>query len=115
MNSIKVNINKEEGKISIYNNGKGIPIEIHKDETVWVPELIFGHLLISSNYDDSEKKVTGGCNGYGAKLASISSTEFIVETIDSSIGKKYRQIFKNNMSVTETQSLPHILKKRNTQ
>ena len=43
MNSIKVNINKEEGEIPIYNNGKGIPIEIHKDEDVWVPELIFRH------------------------------------------------------------------------
>jgi DNA topoisomerase II len=63
MNPIKVNINKEEGKISIYNNGKGIPIDIHKGENVWAPELIFGHLLTSSNYDDSEKKVTGGRNG----------------------------------------------------
>jgi len=101
MNTIKVNINKEEGTISIYNNGKGIPIEIHKEEKVWVPELIFGHLLTSSNYDDSEKKVTGGRNGYGAKLANIFSTEFIVETTDSSVGKKYRQIFRNNMSVIE--------------
>ena len=111
MNSIKVNINKEEGKISIYNNGKGIPIEIHKEEEVWVPELIFGHLLTSSNYDDSEKKVTGGRNGYGAKLANIFSTEFIVETTDSSAGKKYHQIFKNNMSITENSKLTSYSKK----
>ena len=38
-----------------------------------MPELIFGHLLTSSNYDDGEKKVTGGRNGYGAKLANIFS------------------------------------------
>src|SRR5436853_2647029 len=101
MNTIKVNIDKEEGKISIYNNGKGIPVEIHKEENVWVPELIFGHLLTSSNYDDSDKKVTGGRNGYGAKLANIFSTEFIVETTDSTAGKRYRQTFKDNMSVTE--------------
>ncbi|RIA80897.1 hypothetical protein C1645_791592, partial [Glomus cerebriforme] len=55
---------------------------IHKEENVWVPELIFGHLLTSSNYDDSEKRVTDGHNGYGAKLANIFSTEFIVETAD---------------------------------
>ena len=45
-----------------------------------MPELIFGHLLTSSNYNDNEKKVTGGRNGYGAKLCNIFSTEFIVET-----------------------------------
>ena len=45
--------------IKIYNNGKGIPVVEHKDEKVYVPTLIFGHLLTSSNYDDDEKKVTG--------------------------------------------------------
>ena len=35
-----------------------------------------------SNYNDSEKKTTGGRNGYGAKLANIFSTEFTVETCD---------------------------------
>ena len=111
MNTIKVNIDKEEGKISIYNNGKGIPIEIHKEEKVWVPELIFGHLLTSSNYDDREKKVTGGRNGFGAKLANIFSTEFIVETTDSSVGKRYRQTFKENMSVTEKPKITSYSKK----
>src|SRR3954447_865775 len=111
MNTIKVNIDKEEGKISIYNNGKGIPVEIHKEEKVWVPELIFGHLLTSSNYNDNDKKVTGGRNGYGAKLANIFSTEFIIETADSSVGKKYRQIFRNNMSVTEPPKISSYSKK----
>ena len=54
--------------ISIYNNGKGIPVVMHKDEKCYVPTLIFGHLLTSSNYNDDEKKVTGGRNGYGEHL-----------------------------------------------
>ena len=78
---------------------------------IWVPELIFGHLSTSSNYDDSEKKVTGGRNGYGAKLANIFSTKFIVETTDSSAGKKYYQIFENNMSITENPKLTSYSKK----
>lgn len=45
--------------------------------------MIFGQLLTSSNYDDDQKKVTGGRNGFGAKLANIFSTRFIVETADS--------------------------------
>ncbi|KCZ81926.1 hypothetical protein H312_00687 [Anncaliia algerae PRA339] len=99
MSVIKVNIDSERNVISVYNNGKGIPVQIHKKEKVYVPELIFGHLLTSSNYDDKEKKVTGGRNGYGAKLCNIFSDEFIVETADSKVKKKFYQKFSQNMSI----------------
>ena len=59
MTVIKINIDKEANMIKVYNNGKGIPVVEHKVEKVFVPTLIFGHLLTSSNYDDNEKKVTG--------------------------------------------------------
>uniref|UniRef100_A0A0N5A607 DNA topoisomerase (ATP-hydrolyzing) n=1 Tax=Parastrongyloides trichosuri TaxID=131310 RepID=A0A0N5A607_PARTI len=74
MNLIKVDINKETNTISVFNNGKGIPVVLHKEEKIYVPELIFGTLLTSSNYNDDEKKTTGGRNGYGAKLCNIFST-----------------------------------------
>ncbi|KAG0342768.1 DNA topoisomerase 2 [Podila humilis] len=110
MDTIRIDINKEAGQISVYNNGKGIPVEIHKAEGVYVPELIFGHLLTSSNYDDSQKKVTGGRNGYGAKLCNIFSTEFIVETADKSSGLIYKQVFTNNMSVTNKPKITNMKK-----
>jgi DNA gyrase/topoisomerase IV subunit B len=44
-------------RITVWNNGDGVPVEMHKEENVYVPELIFGHLLTSSNYNDDEKKV----------------------------------------------------------
>ena len=59
MTVLKVNIDKESNMIKVYNNGKGIPVVEHKDEKMYVPSLIFGHLLTSSNYNDDEKKVTG--------------------------------------------------------
>jgi DNA topoisomerase II len=92
MDTIKVTIDAANNTISVYNNGQGIPVEIHKKENVYVPELIFGHLLTSSNYDDTEKKVTGGRNGYGAKLCNIFSTEFIVETSNKQSGKGFIQV-----------------------
>ena len=98
MSCIKVNINQEAGEISIFNDGKGIPIQVHQTEGVYVPELIFGHLLTSSNYDDADKKVTGGRNGYGAKLCNIFSTEFQVETADKEQKKLFVQKFSQNMS-----------------
>lgn len=111
MNSIKVDIDEENQMISVWNNGAGIPVQMHKKENVHVPELIFGHLLTSSNYNDNEKKVVGGRNGFGAKLANIFSTEFIVETSDTESGKKYRQVFRDNMSVREKPTIKAITKK----
>jgi len=60
--------------------------------------MIFGHLLTGSNYDDDEAKTTGGRNGYGAKLCNIFSTQFCLETQDSESGKRYKQIWTDNMS-----------------
>ncbi|NXK20372.1 TOP2B topoisomerase, partial [Arenaria interpres] len=91
MTCIKISIDPESNIISIWNNGKGIPVVEHKVEKVYVPALIFGQLLTSSNYDDDEKKVTGsGRNGYGAKLCNIFSTKFTVETAC----KEYKHSFK---------------------
>lgn len=93
MDSVKVTIDVEQNCISVYNSGDGVPVEIHQEEKVYVPELIFGHLLTSSNYDDTVKKTTGGRNGYGAKLTNIFSTEFVIETADGKRLKKYKQVY----------------------
>ena len=98
MDTIKVTIDPENNTISVYNNGRGIPIEIHSREKIYIPELIFGHLLSSSNYDDDEKKLTCGRNGFGAKLTNIYSTEFTVDTADKKTQQKYSQTWTDNMS-----------------
>ena len=82
LNQIKISINKEEGYISVFNSGKGVPVVIHGKHNIYVPELIFANLLSSSNYDDTEQRKTGGRNGYGAKLAVIFSTKVEIETVD---------------------------------
>jgi DNA topoisomerase-2 len=81
---------------------------MHKDHKVYVPELIFGNLLTSSNYDDGERKVTGGRNGYGAKLANIFSSKFTVETVDSRQGLRYHQVFSANMSSKEDPEITSV-------
>lgn len=95
---IKVTVDEETGQISCYNEGDdGIAIVIHKEHNVYLPELLFGHLLTSENYDDSVKRTVGGLNGYGSKAANIFSSEFEVEVIDTIRKKKYVQKFANNM------------------
>jgi DNA topoisomerase-2 len=107
VNTIKVNFDNNNNSIAIYNNGEGIPIVEHKEHNVWVPELIFGHLLTSSNYDKNEKKITGGKNGYGAKLANIFSKTFKIETVDAERKLKYVQTFEKNMTI---KGIPTITK-----
>jgi len=85
-----------DNSITVYNSGVGIPIKKHEKEKIWIPELIFGHLLTSSNYNDEEERVTGGRNGYGAKLANVFSSKFKIKISD---GKKvYEQTWTDNMS-----------------
>ncbi|KAL2196853.1 DNA topoisomerase [Corynascus similis CBS 632.67] len=101
MTYLKVTINRETGEISVENNGKGIPVVIHEKEGCYIPELIFGHLLTGSNYDDDEKKTVGGRNGYGAKLTNIFSKRFTIELQDSTNCKRYKQTWTDNMGNME--------------
>jgi len=98
--TIKIEYNKEEGYISVWNNGdNGIPIEEHEKHKMLIPTMIFGELLTGSNFDDTAERTTGGRNGLGAKLVNIFSTKFIVEIIDGKRKKKYIQEWSENMSV----------------
>jgi len=107
--------------IVVRNDGEGIPVTVHPEYKVMIPELIFGHLLTSSNYDEKEEKTVGGKNGYGAKLTNIYSKEFIVRTCDGKIA--FEQVFSDNMSVvgkptmkkgtksfTEISSMPDLVR-----
>jgi DNA topoisomerase-2 len=95
--TIKISFSKEKGWIKVYNDGTGIPIVEHEEHKIYIPELIFGHLLTSTNYDDTEERIVGGLNGYGAKLTNIYSKKFIVEVVDTS-NRKFVQEYRKNMS-----------------
>lgn len=105
MTYLKVTIDRATGEISVENNGKGIPVEMHAKEKCYIPELIFGHLLAGSNFDDNEKKTVGGRNGYGAKLTNIFSQKFTIELQDPENGKRYKQTWTNNMNNREKEKI----------
>lgn len=94
---IKITIDQESGRITVWNNGDGVDIVEHKEHKIMVPSMIFGDLLTSTNYDKGEEKTVGGKNGFGAKLANIYSVEFILETIDETRNLKFYQKFTDNM------------------
>ena len=103
VSSISVSIDKETGAVTIENNGPlgGISVRMHEKEGIWNPELVFGHLLTSTNYDDSQKRIVGGRNGYGAKLTNIYSSDFSVVIKDHETKQTYTQKWSNNMTVCE--------------
>ena len=104
---------EEDGTIIMLNDGNGIDVAEHPEHKIWIPELIFGHLRTSTNYDKTEKKIVGGKNGFGFKLVLIWSTYGSVETVDHIRGLKYRQEFKNNLdeickpSITKCKTKPY--------
>lgn len=111
-NKIKINVDKKEGRITIWNNGDGVDVVMHKVHKMYVPSLIFGEALSSTQYvdEDNSKRVTGGTNGLGAKLTNIYSTEFVVETLDATRNLKFKQVFKDNMY---TKGKPKITEVKN--
>ena len=88
---------QEDGTITMINDGNGIDVAQHPEHKIWIPELIFGHLRTSTNYDKTEKKIVGGKNGFGFKLVLIWSTYGYIETVDHVRGLKYTQEFNNNL------------------
>ena len=86
-----------DGLITMENDGNGIDVAKHPEYDVWIPEMIFGQLRTSTNYNKDEKRIVGGKNGFGFKLVLIWSTYGKIETVDHIRGLKYVQEFKNNL------------------
>lgn len=80
LDTIKVDINKKTGKISVHDNG-GIAVVQHSTHNQWIPELIF-ELRAGSNFNDEDDSLATGQNGEGAALTAIFATEFEVLTAD---------------------------------
>lgn len=88
----------DDGVITFKNDGNGIDVAKHPEYNLWIPEMVFGHLRTSTNYDKTEKKIVGGKNGFGFKLVLIWSEFGSIETVDHVRGLKYTQEFKNNLN-----------------
>jgi DNA topoisomerase-2 len=94
---IDISIDPNDGTICMTNDGNGIDIARHPENNMWIPEMIFGHLRTSTNYNKEEKRIVGGKNGFGVKLIFIWSVWGRVETVDHTRGLKYIQEFHRNL------------------
>ena len=99
-NVTRIDIKLDKKFVEVSNNGIGIDVAIHPIHKIYIPELIFGNLMSSTNFGD-ESRITGGTNGLGAKLTNIFSKKFIIVVKDAKSKKIYTQTFKNNLSIIE--------------
>ena len=113
--NIRVDVNKDTGEVTVYNDGDGIVVDIHKESGLYAPSLIFGELLTSSNYDKSKERLTGGLNGLGVKLSIIFSTEASIKTVDHRNKKVFKQTFRENLSIKDKPSIRSSNDKPHTQ
>jgi DNA topoisomerase-2 len=97
-----------DGTITMENDGNGIDVAKHPEYDIWIPQMIFGELRTSTNYDKDEKRIVGGKNGFGFKLVLIWSTEGRVETVDHVRGLKYVQNFKQNLDIIEAPEITKV-------
>lgn len=105
LTTIKVEMNEKNNEISVFNDGKAIDVVVHPKENIYVPELIFGHLLTSTSFEEGTVRITSGVHGLGAKLTAIFSKYFKVEVGDPVHKKKFKQIYQKNLS---DRSIPEI-------
>lgn len=105
MDSIRVEIS-DDGILSVQDNGRGIPVEIHPQTKTYVATTVFSNLRAGSNFNDEEDQQLIGVNGVGSTLTNVLSTSFKIESCD---GKKLlKQEFFNGMrESTDPKIKPH--------
>jgi DNA topoisomerase-2 len=109
---IKINVTSEQ--VSVWNDGANISTEIHDTERIPIPEMIFGNLLTSSNYNDNEERKTSGRNGLGSKACNIFSKKFEIKIFNKEEKVMYTQTWEENMKnksdpVIETKGFPSTI------
>ncbi len=101
---------RKEGSMSVSDNGRGMPVDIHKKEKLSGVELILSRLHSGAKFNNEHYKFSGGLHGVGVSVVNALSLEF--EVFIKRDGKLHHMAFKNGKKTGKLKVVDKIMADR---